>query len=268
MKKKLVFTIAGLILAISQSFATGTPIVYTDEATFKAALGSESNLDEFNDLTNGKMVDSLNRTFGDFEYKIEDELKRKDGLYELTGILSFNFKGGASVIDPAVFLITNKGKSINAFGANFYTTDINGNFVSGKEITVKVGTYEYKYIPTKTTSFIGFILPNTIDSIKISCYDSYNTMDNFYVGNTNTTTAVSNVLDKTTITVSPNPVADVMNISTSAIISSVVLKDLTGKTVLESGTSSSINLSSLAKGIYLAKINTANGTTNKRIIKK
>jgi len=183
MKKKLVFTIAGLILAISQSFATGTPIVYTDEATFKAALGSESNLDEFNDLTNGKMVDSLNRTFGDFEYKIEDELKRKDGLYELTGILSFNFKGGASVIDPAVFLITNKGKSINAFGANFYTTDINGNFVSGKEITVKVGTYEYKYIPTKTTSFIGFILPNTIDSIKISCYDSYNTMDHFYVGN-------------------------------------------------------------------------------------
>ena len=174
----------GIMLAFAQSFATSTPTVYTDETAFKTALGSSYFLDEFDDMKEGTMKDSLDRSSGEYEYTVKDELGRTDGLYEYTGILSSNFKGGATADDPDTFLITNKGKSINAFGGYFYMTDISENFVSGKEITVTVGAYKYTYTPTSATSFIGFSFPDTMDTIKITgALNLYNTMDHFYVGN-------------------------------------------------------------------------------------
>lgn len=184
MKRKILFAMVGIMLAITQSFATSTPTVYTDETAFKTALGSSYFLDEFDDMKEGTMKDSLDRSSGEYEYTVKDELGRTDGLYEYTGILSSNFKGGATADDPDTFLITNKGKSINAFGGYFYMTDISENFVSGKEITVTVGAYKYTYTPTSATSFIGFSFPDTMDTIKITgALNLYNTMDHFYVGN-------------------------------------------------------------------------------------
>ncbi len=254
------------MLIVSQIFSIGAPTVYTDEATYKAALNSYY-LSDFSEYTDYGQTTFSERTSGEYKYSIEgfEGIYYKGMFYPCPGLLSFN-----PISHNTGFYIKNIGKEINAFGGNFYFDSFPG--AATGEIIFTVGDYKYTYTSKNSTSFLGFIFPEAVIDLKITGKSPIGSaimcLDNFYVGNANTTTAVSNVLDKTTVTVSPNPVADVMNISTNAVISSVVLKDLTGKTVLESGNSSSIDLSGLTKGIYLARINTANGTVTKQIIKK
>jgi hypothetical protein len=264
--RKIILLLSLFLVSISYPcFAQTTPAVYTDEASFVAALGTNYFLNEFADLTAGTQVDSLTRTSGDYEYTIKDRTSSLYSLqlYELNGSLSHNGYGG-------IFQITNKGKAINAFGGYLYGTDASGSFNSEvNPDTVTVGTSVYTFTPTSATSFIGFIFPEAISSFKFgSTSKTFPTIDHLYVGS-NLSTAVKNVFDQSTVKLYPNPVQDQLSISTgNGALQSVVISDLSGKTMLTSGAISKIDVSSLAKGIYLIQVQTTNGVANKQLIKQ
>ena len=74
------------------------------------------------------------------------------------------------------------------------------------------------------------------------------------------------------LNLSPNPVNDFLNIDSQDAIKAVSITNLAGQTLFNSNYYNSsnvrLNLSSLQSGLYLVKVQTANGTQVQRIIKR
>lgn len=73
------------------------------------------------------------------------------------------------------------------------------------------------------------------------------------------------------LSVYPNPVNDVVNISVDALVSNVAIVDLNGRTVktakFDGVSNASVNVSDLASGVYMMTITSDKGTTTKKIVK-
>lgn len=77
---------------------------------------------------------------------------------------------------------------------------------------------------------------------------------------------------QTAISIYPNPANNVININSEKTITKISLTDLNGRTVNEMNynhtTHAVLDVSALAKGIYLMQVDNENGTVTKKIIKK
>lgn len=83
------------------------------------------------------------------------------------------------------------------------------------------------------------------------------------------TTASSKENNITGLNIFPNPVRDVLNItSDSTLDKNVQLFDMAGKKVLDVTTTSQINVSSITAGIYVARITEAGKTATRKIVIK
>ncbi|MEO8517002.1 MAG: T9SS type A sorting domain-containing protein [Flavobacterium sp.] len=108
---------------------------------------------------------------------------------------------------------------------------------------------------------------NTVSSISL--------VDNFTIKATNTDTlgVSSNELTASKIAVYPNPVTDVLTISSNGMVqmNTVSMIDINGGTVksvnLNTTVESQINISDLNAGIYFMKIDTNEGSLTKKVIK-
>ncbi|PZR21870.1 MAG: hypothetical protein DI539_06900 [Flavobacterium psychrophilum] len=73
------------------------------------------------------------------------------------------------------------------------------------------------------------------------------------------------------LSVYPNPVNDVVNVSVDALVSNVAIVDLNGRTVktakFDGVANASVNVSDLASGIYMMTITSDKGATTKKIVK-
>ncbi|MGB1040270.1 MAG: T9SS type A sorting domain-containing protein [Flavobacteriales bacterium] len=82
----------------------------------------------------------------------------------------------------------------------------------------------------------------------------------------------ANLTEKTkpiSVTAFPNPATDKVTFNSSENISSIELYSLTGQKVMTKNNSKTLDISSMEKGIYIAKITTKNGSVaSKKIIKK
>ncbi|AVI51363.1 T9SS C-terminal target domain-containing protein [Pukyongia salina] len=77
-------------------------------------------------------------------------------------------------------------------------------------------------------------------------------------------------LEETAVTVYPNPVKDILNISTTTVVDSVVVYDVLGKVVLQAQpdtVSPSIDMSALSSGAYMVQVNIGNATKTVKVIK-
>jgi photosystem II stability/assembly factor-like uncharacterized protein len=80
--------------------------------------------------------------------------------------------------------------------------------------------------------------------------------------------AVTDVLAKTNLQVFPNPASNVVNFTAKNQITGVTLVDMTGK-VISRTTGSSVNVSAMAAGVYVAQVKYANGSVeNTKVIVK
>lgn len=80
-----------------------------------------------------------------------------------------------------------------------------------------------------------------------------------------------NDVNKTKIEVYPNPVVDYLTISSEKNINEVTIVDLTGKQVLKTNfktKENKVNMKSLAPGIYIVTVETAEGNETFKLIKK
>lgn len=71
----------------------------------------------------------------------------------------------------------------------------------------------------------------------------------------------------TKLSIAPNPVKDILNIKTEAVVKKVEIYSATGQ-ILKTITTKESNVSELTKGVYIVKIYTENGSQTQKIIKE
>ena len=75
--------------------------------------------------------------------------------------------------------------------------------------------------------------------------------------------------EKAAITIYPNPVGDVLYIQSSTAVEQLIIYDISGRMLKQiPNPSQEINVSSLAKGIYLVKVKTEEGEVIRKIVKE
>ena len=126
------------------------------------------------------------------------------------------------------------------------------------------------YLPYLTEVYYS----TTVNKWRIYAYGATDFPENVWIDILvpDTILGVEDVTDKMDkITLYPNPASSVVNFSSKAEIKEIEIYDVTGKLLLNSknaGTNLQIDVSSLAKGIYLAKIKTDKGWDSQKLIKK
>jgi hypothetical protein len=77
-----------------------------------------------------------------------------------------------------------------------------------------------------------------------------------------------NSLDQNNISIFPNPAKNYIAVSGTEIIEKITLFDILGKRIKSVRNKTTLDISNLTSGIYLANIETPSGTTTKKIIKQ
>lgn len=154
--------------------------------------------------------------------------------------------------------------NVTLTGSNNYTTDPLFKDMAGKDFTLQASS-------------------NGINKGNNSLYDA-SKYGNFDLSNKNRieettidigafelqpTLSVSDINQNKSIKVYPNPVKDILNISSDSKIKKVIVIDLSGKKVFENtiDTNKKLDVQSLSKGIYLIQVFTENETKTLKFIK-
>lgn len=112
--------------------------------------------------------------------------------------------------------------------------------------------------------------PLTVTQIGLGC-DNYDGMGAIYWDNVkaNGEDLAVNDIKKGAFSVYPNPATDVLKFNTAAKVESVQIYDLSGKAVSANYADGQVNVSTLAKGVYVVKVKNVDGTTSSsKFIKK
>jgi len=230
-----------------------TPIIYTDEAAFLAAIGSNYFVDNLNDMSisNFNLDTYITRTSGSYSLEID----ASSVLQELNGALT------SSSPDP-LFLI-NKGIAVRSFGGYFYNANYSFAYSSGG-IKFTFGTYTYTYTPTNTTSFIGFIFPSSFTEVDIASTVGYMPVINRYYWSS---TATDIKETKNNVIFYPNPTTDGVNVN---VVGTILVYNTAGQLAITQAVTegSYVSLGTLPKGLYIVKIKSELGVLEEKLIKK
>ena len=79
---------------------------------------------------------------------------------------------------------------------------------------------------------------------------------------------IDDVMASVAFNVYPNPATDRLNISCNEAVREVSIIDMAGRTVINAGTESTVNVSGLAAGVYMVRIATENGIGVQKFVKE
>lgn len=190
------------------------------------------------------------------------------------------FPAGASVAAGDVYVIINSGLSLSCNTEADYTnntiTGFNGNdaiglFKNGTLIDIIGEEGNSSTYAQNTTLIRKSTITNPTTSFSLSEWDSYpqDACDN--LGQHTIATLSTSNFEKSTIKIYPNPIkGNTLNAEVKSTTNYQVY-DILGKKIL-SGTvttnNKKINVSRLKNGIYILKLETANGSVTKKLIKE
>jgi len=175
-----------------------------------------------------------------------------------------------SMADKDLYLVT-----IDTSGAPFATHG-NGEMIDLVSFTVDgmPTTGELRVLDNNSTlatapglmgSLNSFIQVDVIDNEMVAFADEFKGL----TGTTSygfATLDMEEVLDATTVSIYPNPTSDYLNIKTNAVIISIEIFDILGKSVLRSSGADQIKVNHLPVGVYVLKAHLDNGKLTKKII--
>jgi hypothetical protein len=152
------------VVALAGTPAGAQPTVFTDRAAFLAAVGAVG-VDTFDDLPAGERSAPLARTAGGFAYTVASSTT---GLFGAGGAgdrwLSTNT--ATDVLTFASF-----GPQVRAVGAFLFGSDLEGRFLPGATLTVRVvaldGRSERTVVAASTGAFLGFVASTALASLTI-----------------------------------------------------------------------------------------------------
>ncbi len=133
-----------------------------------------------------------------------------------------------------------KFRENNSWGTNWGGVGFPSGTTSGSDINTVAGTYNLSF--NRTTGAYNFATVLAVDKFSAANFKAY-----------------------------PNPTKNSWNITSNDDITSVKVYDILGKSVYTKTTSSkevTVNASELSKGVYFAKVSTANGTSTVKLIKE
>ncbi len=177
------------------------------------------------------------------------------------------------IIDTTKFDIT----SLQLTSASHnYNTKITGNKVEfifeniqlPAEIDNEAASHGFVAFKIKTKN--NLTLGNSVSN-KADIYFDYNFPITTNEATTTFATLGVNQIENKSVAVFPNPVNDILTITSKGNLTSIQLLDVQGRllaTYLESEEKASINLSDKASGVYFVKIFTENGVKLEKIVKK
>jgi hypothetical protein len=215
-----------------------------------------------------------NQTSGDYSIRWEFYIPSGQEGY-------LNIQGEIPALGTALTGVFNSGNIyFNETGSNpGVITDSNGDlsmltFPSDEWFTVllyvDVDALTYNFtIGGVTSPDSSFNADSTLGGINFfpgcACSEMY-IDDMFY----DTGVLGNNDFDEVSLSVYPNPVQDILNISTSSVVESVVVYDVLGKVVLQAqpdSVSPTIDMSALSSGAYMVQVTVGNTTKTVKVVK-
>lgn len=136
--------------------------VYTSQADFLAAV-SAPGYDSFDDLSVAPYDPTLARTAGAYSYQAYSPA----GLWGAGGTGGDYWLSNEDGLAPIVF--SNFSGGVSAFGGNFFTSDITGQYEVGNLVlTADDGTtLSYALNGTTTSTFLGFVSDTALVSVAL-----------------------------------------------------------------------------------------------------
>ena len=168
----LAATLAAFALTV-QTAANAAPTIYTDSATFNAALTS-SFFDPLNGVPTGNFIYSASGNgFG-------VAVTTSGGMIYSNG----SFIAGNNVNTALIFTFT--GAPVNAIGGNFFAANTSDNFVSDVvSISFSDGSTD-SYTPTGFSTYRGYVFAAPITSVTLNGYTAgsarFASLDNLTIG--------------------------------------------------------------------------------------
>jgi hypothetical protein len=156
-----VFSAVALLCAAAAAQADIT--VYTSQADFLAAVQAPG-VDTYDDLTIAPYGEALGRNAGAYTYNV----------YAATGLWGAGGAGGDywlsnnTAIAPLVFSGFSGG--VTAFGGNFFTSDVLGQYTTGNLVLTAIdGTaLSYGLAGAASTDFLGFVSTSPLVAVTIA----------------------------------------------------------------------------------------------------
>jgi hypothetical protein len=134
--------------------------VYTSTSAFLAV--SRPGTDTFDDLTIAPYGDTVHRAAGAYNYQAYSAT----GIWGAGGPTDFWLSNNLRY-NPIVF--SNFSGGVNAFGGNFFASDVAGQFVDGTVVLTAVdgGTLTYDLAGATSSSFLGFVATSALTSVTL-----------------------------------------------------------------------------------------------------
>jgi hypothetical protein len=152
---------AALLCAGASAHAAIT--VYTSQAAFLSAV-SAPGVDTFDDLSVVPYAPTLARSAGAYGYQASSV----DGLWGAGGTGGDYWLSNQNGLTPIVF--QNFSGGVSAFGGNFFTSNIEGQYAIGNLVlTANDGTtLNYALNGTTTSTFLGFVSDGALTSVSVA----------------------------------------------------------------------------------------------------
>ncbi|MFL9833238.1 T9SS type A sorting domain-containing protein [Chryseobacterium terrae] len=214
-----------------------------------------------------------NRTSGNNILEVKYNFYSGSGL----GFTSFQlYADGSDFFNIAVIRYSHDTKELDYYNEN--STAVNPLMTLTDNTWYNISlSYNYTDGQTKIsvngTAYGPFTSTANKNITEIDIYTGENTLtsgiDNIDINAVSSVTlGTTEAIVKSDLNVYPNPVSDIVNVTSDKKISNVTITDLSGKTILKSK-DSKLNIKNFANGIYLLTVNYADGITEtKKIIKK
>lgn len=137
--------------------------VYTSQAAFLSAV-SAPGYDTYDDLTVDPYGTTLDRTAGTYGYQAYSP----DGLWGAGGTGGDYWLSNENAYTPIMF--QNFTGGVSAFGGNFFSSNISGQYVLGNLVlTANDGTtLSYALNGTTTSTFLGFVSDTALTSVTVA----------------------------------------------------------------------------------------------------
>lgn len=207
---------------------------------------------------NFKIIDTanngINNTQGAGHYEIVDDeeniIIESDGQYGSGETYLMSLVSGSAPTTYAVTITKEPENGGNVTGA--------GTYNAGSVVTI-TATPAQGFIFSTWFGNGSFITSDPSYTFTISQDMAFNAVFAPEVG-------IEDLSDA--IAVYPNPVENTLNISMGEDITNATIYDVFGRKVLVSGNATSIDVSSLSNGMYILRVNTAQGSHDMKFIKK
>ena len=161
--------IAAALLASSVSHAT--LVIYTNQASFLSAV-TTPGIDTFTGFSiSGTTTSPINRTAGSYTYTASSSSSSSTSSFFGAGTVANPWLSTNGAFDTILF--NNFGAGVSAIGGLFFGSDILGNFLAGKSISITADDNNSspvtQLITNSTTgSFLGFISDGLITSLSVT----------------------------------------------------------------------------------------------------